>query len=111
MALCRDPILVKKMNAKYNWKDVSIPKGAILSEDELTNAIAEGKQIHVVIPHLLHLWKNVTVTHPFLLEEPPSASHLEFKGANLNGRIDYNANFVFTNYWHAYAYLNKFRAP
>ncbi len=113
MILLRDPVLVRKMNAKYSWKDVPIPSGALLSVKEAHEAFFKGKKLYVVLPHVLELWTNVQIVGPHikLMDYDGVGNYLDFEGANLEGRVDFNANFVFANYWHAYAYLNKFRAP
>lgn len=111
--MASSPELVRRMNDKYDWKNILVPIGALTSEEELRKAIAEGKQIHVALPHMLVLWINVTVTCDYIFGPKlnNSRGHLDLQGANLKGRIDYNANFVFSNYWHAWAYINKFENP
>ncbi len=95
-----------------DWGNVPYPRGAVGSIRSLKRQIKLKKQLYFVIPHhweiiRVHVGANYNGDQEVLFLKSGGAH--SFSEANISQRVPHNANFVFHNYWQAYAYLLKYK--
>lgn len=100
------------IDGRVNWGEVPYPQGSIDSIKSLNKQVQLKKQLYLVIPHYEEIHR-VSVGPNYAddkyLITLERGGEQTFKQTNITERISTNANFVFYNYWQAYAYLLKFK--